>query len=93
MAIFQDLKAFFVVFNTKSMQKKVILRQKMKTFQVNYMTSSPLKKVSIASNVTTIVLKMLLDIIVVCESKYGGCKASQSNFKIPNMILWRFSRF
>ena len=58
---------------------------KMKTFQLNYIPSSALKKIFIAFKVTSISLGVLLNIIVVRESKRGGRKTSQSNFKIANM--------
>ena len=79
-------------FHTKSSKIKGYFKAKMKTFEVKYMASSPLKKVSTTSQVKSIVLRMLPDTIVVSESKHGDRKTSQSNFKIPNVILWRFSK-
>ena len=74
--IFQDFDTFLVDFHTKSSKIKGNFKTKMKTFQLNYVTLSPLKKFSIAVQVSTIVLRMLLKIIVVCESKRGGHKTS-----------------
>ena len=72
-------------FHTKSSKIKGNFKAKMKTFELNYVTLSPLKKISTDAKVTTIVLRMLLKIIVVRKSKQGGHKTSESNFKIANV--------
>ena len=63
-------------FHTKSSKIKGNFKAKMKTFELNYVTLSLLKKVSTDAKATTIVLRMLLKIIVVRESKRGGHKTS-----------------
>ena len=82
---FQDFETFSIDFHTECSKTKGSFIPKIKTFQLNNVTSSPLKKFFIASKMTTIVLRMLPDIIVVRESNRGGRKTSQSNFKIANM--------
>ena len=56
-------------FHTKSRKIKGNFKAKMKAFELNYVTLSPLKKFSTDAKVTTIVLGMLLKIIVVRETK------------------------
>ena len=66
-------------FHTKSRKIKGNFKAKMKAFELNYVTLSPLKKFSTDAKVTTIVLRMLLEIIVKRRSKQKGHTTSPPN--------------
>ena len=82
---FQDFETFPVDFHTKCSKIKGNLIAKNEDFSTQLRDFKSAEKFFIASEMITIVLRMLPDIMVIRGSKRGGRKTSQLDCKIANM--------